>query len=204
MARNYELWKNDVPGDVAWGKSVAIDTETLGLIPARDRLCVVQLCAEDGRVLIVQMERYDASPNLCALLANPNILKIFHFARFDVAVLQHYLSVRLENIYCTKVASKIARCNTERHSLPELCQFFLGERLNKDQQRSDWGAADLCPQQLAYAAADVIHLHEIKGKIDRLLEREGRLDLALRVCDFVRTCADLDLMQTDYRYLIEH
>lgn len=201
---NYTLCKNDIPQDVDWGRSVAIDTETLGLVPARDRLCVVQLCSASGEVFVVQMHRYDASPNLQALLADESVLKIFHFARFDVAVLRHYLGAKIAPLYCTKIASKIARTNTERHSLPELCQFFLGERMIKEQQKSDWGADVLTQQQLAYAASDVVHLHAIKEKLDALLEREGRTSLAQGVFEFVLTCADLDLAQTDYRYLIEH
>ena len=204
MVHSYTLCKNDIPSDVNWGGSVAVDTETLGLVPARDRLCVVQVCSASGEIFLVQMDRYDASPNLQALLNDEKVLKIFHFARFDVAVLRFYLGVSINPVYCTKIASKIARTNTERHSLPELCQFFVGERLIKEQQRSDWGAEVLTQQQLAYAASDVVFLHAIKEKLDVLLAREGRTHLAKGAFDFVPVCADLDLAQTDYRYLIEH
>ena len=200
----YKLFKNDIPQDIDWGGTVAVDTETLGLVPVRDRLCVVQLCSASGEVFIVQMERYDSSPNLIKLFDDENVLKVFHFARFDLAVLRHYLRVLPYPIYCTKVASKLARMNTERHSLPELCQFFLGERLIKEQQKSDWGAKVLTEQQLAYAASDVIHLHAIREKLNVLLEREDRVSMAVGVFEFLRFCADLDLDQTDYRYLIEH
>ncbi len=200
----YPIYQNDIPANIEWGSSVAVDTETLGLIPVRDRLCVVQLCGIGGDVAVVQMKRYDQSPNLCALLNDNSVEKLFHFARFDVAVLKHYLGVNIAPLYCTKVSSRIARCNTERHGLPDLCQFFLNEKLMKEQQKSDWGADVLTQEQVRYAASDVIHLHAIKDRINILLEREGRVDLAHKVCQFIATCAELDLMQTDYRYLIEH
>ncbi len=201
---SYKLFKDDAPDGVEWGSVVAVDTETLGLIPARDRLCTVQLCTASGQILIVQTKDYTKATNLRALMEDPSICKLFHFARFDVAMIQHHLSCEVRNIYCTKVASKIARCNTERHSLGELCSCFVGKRLSKESQRSDWGAETLTQQQLVYAASDVIYLHEIKNALDVLLEREGRTDLFNKVCSFLSACVQMDLMQTDYRYIIEH
>ena len=185
---------NDLPPNIDFGSAVAIDTETLGLKPYRDRLCVVQLSAGDGSAHLVQFEkgRYDA-PNLRELLANPHILKIFHYGRFDIAVLQHYLCVTTRPVYCTKIAAKLVRTFTERHGLKDLCRELLGVELSKQQQTSDWGQAVLTQEQLNYAASDVLHLHALKDKLDALLKREGREDLARACFSFLPTRAELDL-----------
>lgn len=189
------LHKGDLPADIDFGSSVAIDTETSGLNVARDRLCLVQLSAGDGTAHLVQLDRDDYSaPNLKALLKDPNVLKIFHFARFDVAVLERYLGVTTAPVYCTKIASKLVRTYTDRHGLKDLCSELIGVELSKQQQSSDWAAAELSQQQLAYAASDVLHLHALKAKLDVMLEREGRRELAEAAFGFLATRARLDLI----------
>jgi ribonuclease D len=185
---------NDLPTDIDFGNAVAIDTETLGLNPHRDRLCVVQLSAGDGNAHLVQFEKgcYEA-PNLKALLENPGVLKIFHFGRFDVAVLKHYLGVTASPVYCTKIAAKLVRTFTDRHGLKDLCRELLGVEISKQQQTSDWGQAVLTPEQLSYAASDVLHLHALKAKLDALLEREARTELAKACFTFLPFRAELDL-----------
>ena len=186
---------NDLPPDLTFGSAVAIDTETLGLNPHRDRLCVVQLSAGDGNAHLVQFTKgntYDA-PNLRALLANPDVLKIFHFGRFDIAVLKHYLGVSAQPVYCTKIAAKLVRTFTDRHGLKDLCRELLGVEISKQQQTSDWGQAALTQEQLSYAASDVLHLHALKAKLDALLEREGRAGLAQACFTFLPYRAELDL-----------
>lgn len=186
---------NDLPPDTSFGSAVAIDTETLGLNPHRDRLCVVQLSGGDGNAHLVQFAKgghYDA-PNLKALLANPDVLKIFHFGRFDVAVLKHYLGVTTRPVYCTKIAAKLVRTFTDRHGLKDLCRELLGVELSKQQQTSDWGQAVLTPEQLSYAASDVLHLHALKAKLDALLLREDRTELAEACFAFLPYRAELDL-----------
>ena len=188
------LHKGDLPPGLTFGKSVAIDTETMGLDPARDRLCLVQISRGDGDCHLVQFSppgRY-AAPNLCRLLGDPNILKIFHFARFDVAVLGHYLGVTCAPVYCTKIASKLIRTYTDRHGLKDLCKDLVNVEISKQQQSSDWGADELSEEQLAYAAADVLHLHAIKEKLDQMLGREGRAALAEACFRFLPTRAALD------------
>ncbi|MFN0194381.1 MAG: ribonuclease D [Aestuariivirga sp.] len=189
-----KLHKGDLPADLDFGPSVAIDTETLGLLPRRDKLCVVQLSSGDGNAHIVQIDRdtYEA-PRLKALLINPTIQKIFHFARFDVAVLKHYLGVETGPIYCTKIASKLTRTYTDRHGLKDLVKELLGIELNKQQQSSDWGSYVLSDAQKQYAAQDVIYLHELKTRLDAMLQREGRVALARACFDFVPVRAALDL-----------
>lgn len=189
-----KLHKGDLPAGVGFGSSVAIDTETLGLNPHRDRLCVVQLSAGDGTAHLVQIAK-DApdAPRLKALLTDPKVLKIFHFARFDVAVLEKYLGVVTNPIYCTKIASKLTRTYTDRHGLKDLAHEVLGVELSKQQQSSDWGAAELTQQQLAYAASDVLHLHAIKDKLDAMLAREGRTALAEAAFRFLPVRTQLDL-----------
>jgi ribonuclease D len=188
------LHLNDLPQEILFGSAVALDTETLGLNPHRDRLCVVQLSAGDGNAHVVQFEkgRYDA-PNLKALLSNPGVLKIFHFGRFDIAVLKHYLGVSARPAYCTKIAAKLVRTFTDRHGLKDLCRELLGVEISKQQQTSDWGQAVLTPEQLSYAASDVLHLHALKAKLDALLEREGRMELAQACFGFLPYRAELDL-----------
>ena len=188
------LHKGDLPAGLSFGSSVAIDSETLGLNPHRDRLCLVQLSAGDGSAHLVQLDRrsYDA-PRLKALLADPAVLKIFHFARFDVAVLEKYLGVATSPIYCTKIASKLVRTYTDRHGLKDLAAEVLNIEMSKQQQSSDWGADALTPQQLAYAASDVLHLHAIKAKLDLMLDRDGRRDFAEAAFKFLPVRAKLDL-----------
>ena len=190
----FTLHKGDLPADVSFGGSVAIDTETLGLDPNRDRLCLVQLSGGDGHAHLVQPDpaTYDA-PRLKALLADPAVLKIFHFARFDLAVLEKYLGVTVAPVYCTKIASKLVRTYTDRHGLKDITSELLGVDLSKQQQSSDWGAPTLTQQQLAYAASDVLHLHALKAKLDAMLEREGRTAFAKAAFGFLGTRATLDL-----------
>jgi len=189
-----KLYKGDLPAGLDLGASVAIDTETLGLLPRRDKLCLVQLSSGDGNAHLVQLDRatYDA-PNLKALLTDPKVIKIFHFARFDVAVLRHYLAVDTFPLYCTKLASKLTRTYTDRHGLKDLVKELLGIELNKQQQSSDWGTHVLSDAQKQYAAQDVLYLHELKTRLDQMLEREGRSLLAMACFDFVPTRAALDL-----------
>ena len=174
--------------------AVAIDTETMGLNPHRDRLCLVQLSPGDGTVHLVQFRKgqYDA-PNLKRLLTDPDVTKLFHFARFDVAVMQAYLGVVCQPVYCTKVASKLVRTFTDKHGLKDLVKDLLGVELSKQQQSSDWGAAELTPEQMKYAASDVLHLHDLKEKLDGMLAREGRTHLAKACFDFLPARGELDL-----------
>ena len=189
-----KLHKGDLPDNIDFGKSVAVDTETLGLNPHRDKLCLVQLSAGDGNAHLVQLDRssYDA-PNLKALMANQDVLKIFHFARFDVAVLKAYLDVDVTPVYCTKIASKLVRTYTDRHGLKELVREMVGVDLSKQQQSSDWGLPVLSEAQKQYAAADVLYLHELKMKLDLMLKREGRDHLAKSCFEFLPTRTALDL-----------
>ena len=186
--------QGDLPYDVKFVDSVAVDSETMGLDPNRDRLCVVQLSSGDGDAHLVVMDKsnYDA-PNLKALMEDPDVLKIFHFARFDVAVMKKYLGVDTAPIYCTKIASKLVRTYTDRHGLKELCRELVGVSLDKQQQSSDWGAAELSQEQQTYAASDVLYLHKMKERLDMMLEREGRTHLAQACFDFLPTRTELDL-----------
>jgi ribonuclease D len=189
-----KLHHGDLPADASFGAIVAIDTETMGLNPHRDRLCVVQLSAGDGNAHLVKMARgpYKA-PRLAALLADPKVLKLFHFGRFDIAVLEHALDVRCEPVYCTKIAARLTRTFTDRFGLKDLCKELLGVDLSKQQQTSDWGAETLSEEQMTYAASDVLHLHALKAKLDALLEREGRTELAQAAFRFLPTRARLDV-----------
>ncbi|MGQ0673340.1 MAG: ribonuclease D [Hyphomicrobium sp.] len=189
-----KLHKGDLPAGLDFGASVAVDTETLGLNPHRDRLCLVQLSAGDGTAHLVQLSTtgYEA-PRLKALLTDPSVLKIFHFARFDVAVLEKFLGVQTAPIYCTKIVSKLVRTYTDRHGLKDLSAELLGLDMSKQQQSSDWGAAELSPQQLAYAASDVLHLHALKARLDMMLDREGRRPFAEAAFRFLPVRARLDL-----------
>jgi ribonuclease D len=189
-----KLYRGDLPAGFDPGPSIAIDTETLGLHPHRDRLCVVQLSTGDGHAHIIQIDPVTKSaPNLKALLENPNVLKIFHFARFDVAVLKQQLGAATAPLYCTKIASRIARTYTDRHGLKDLLKDLLGIEANKQQQSSDWGSHVLSDAQKQYAAQDVLYLHELKARLDQMLEREGRMVLAQSCFAFVPTRAALDL-----------
>jgi ribonuclease D len=189
-----ELSQGDLPDSVRFGAAVAVDTETMGLNPHRDRLCLVQLSGGNGDAHIVRLAggQY-AAPRLKALLTDPAVLKIFHFARFDIAVLKRFLGVMPQPIYCTKIASKLCRTFTDRHGLKDLARDILNVELSKEQQSSDWGAADLTPAQLKYAASDVLHLHALRAKLDEMLAREGRKELAESCFRFLPTRAELDL-----------
>ncbi|MFO1058361.1 MAG: ribonuclease D [Dongiaceae bacterium] len=195
------LHKGDLPGDIAWGGIVAIDTETMGLNPHRDRLCLVQLSAGDGTCHAVQIPPpppgtgavQHRAPNLARLLADPSVTKLFHFARFDLAALQLHLGIACAPVYCTKIASKLVRTFTDRHGLKDLCRELLAVELNKQQQSSDWGAPELTAEQLRYAADDVLHLHRLKERLDAMLAREGRTELARACFAFLPTRAALDL-----------
>ncbi|GHM57928.1 MAG: 3'-5' exonuclease [Candidatus Mesenet longicola] len=188
------VYNDDLPGDVLFKESVAIDTEAMGLINHRDRLCVVQLCDKKGNVHLVKFKDDYSSPNLKRLLEDQNIVKIFHFARFDIAILRYYLKVWAFPCYCTKIASRLVRTYTDNHGLKELCNELLGVRLNKQQQSSDWGKDELTEDQLNYAANDVLYLHKIKDRLDSMLERENRKKLALDCFEFLKTRIELDLL----------
>ena len=190
----YQLYRGDLPEGLLLGDAVAIDTEAMGLNPHRDRLCLVQLSRGNGDAYLVQFDAgcYDA-PNLRRLLADPGILKLFHFARFDIAMLYHYLGVMARPLYCTKVASRLVRTFTDRHGLRDLCKDLLGVDLKKEQQTSDWGAASLSEEQLRYAASDVRYLHALRTRLDEMLAREGRTELARSCFDFLPVRALLDL-----------
>jgi len=188
------LHKGDLPASFEPAPIVALDTETLGLNPLRDKLCLIQISNGDGDAHLVQFDRssYDA-PNLVKMLSDPKITKLFHFARFDVAVLAHYLNVSLTPVYCTKIASKLVRTYTDRHGLKDLCKELINVDLSKQQQSSDWGADDLSPAQQEYAASDVLYLHALKEKLDDMLTREDRAGIAQECFDFLPTRTRLDL-----------
>jgi ribonuclease D len=188
------LHRGDLPDLTRYTDSVAIDTETMGLHPHRDRLCVVQLSNGDGSADVVQIPKgHGDAPNLKALLANPKVTKIFHFARFDLAALHNAFGVMPQPVYCTKIASRLTRTYTDRHGLKDLVRELLNIDLSKQQQSSDWGAQTLSEAQLAYAASDVLHLHGLRERLDVMLAREGRLGLAQACFDFLPTRARLDL-----------
>ena len=199
------LHKGDLPGDLDLGPVVAVDTETMGLNPHRDRLCLVQLSAGDGSCHLVQFPagEYDA-PNLKRLLTDPDRLKLLHFARFDIAAIHAYLGVTMAPVYCTKIASKLTRTYTDRHGLSALCKDLLGVELSKAQQSSDWGAAELGDAQLEYAASDVLHLHRLREILDGLLIREGRMEIAQDCWNFLPTRARLDLLGWDEQEIFAH
>jgi ribonuclease D len=187
--------KGDLPDLAGFGDSVAIDTETLGLNPHRDRLCVVQVSRGDGTADVVQIAPGQRrAPNIERMLADAAVTKIFHFGRFDIAVMAHAFGVLAAPVYCTKIASKLARTYTDRHGLKDLARELLGIDLSKQQQSSDWGADILSDAQIAYAAADVLHLHALRSRLDAMLAREGRADLARACFDFLPARARLDLL----------
>ena len=187
-------YKGDLPDEYNFGKSVAVDTETLGLNPMRDRLCLVQLSAGDGKAHLVQFDgtKYNA-PNLKQLLSDPDVTKIFHFARFDLAVIRQYLGIECTPVFCTKIASRLTRTYSERHGLRDLCGELLGIELSKQQQQSDWGADTLSQEQMMYAASDVLYLHRLKEILDLRLSREGRQHLANASFSFLPIRVQLDL-----------
>jgi ribonuclease D len=194
------LYRHDLPPDLALGPVVAVDTETMGLNPYRDRPCLVQLCAGDGVAHLVQIVpealggRGRHCPNLRRLLADKGVVKLMHFARFDVAILQHTLGITVAPVRCTKIAAKLTRTFTDRHGLKDLCRELLGVELSKQQQTSDWGAAELSAEQQHYAASDVLYLHALWERLEGLLRREGRLELAQACFDFLPARARLDLL----------
>ena len=188
------LHQGDLPENLSFGASVAVDSETMGLRLRRDDLCVVQLSSGDGHAHLVRLNRpaYDA-PNLKRLLTDPAVLKIFHYGRFDIAMFALHLGVMTGPVYCTKIASKLARTYTDRHGLKDLARELAGIEMSKVQQSSDWGASALSQEQQAYAASDVLHLHALKAKLDVMLSREGRMELAQACFDFLPVRARLDL-----------
>jgi len=203
------LHRGDLPDLTRYTDSVAIDTETMGLHPHRDRLCVVQLSNGDGSADVVQIPRDHGkgaadAPNLKALLANPKVTKIFHFARFDLAALYNAFGVMPMPVYCTKIASRLSRTYTDRHGLKDLVREVLNIDLSKQQQSSDWGAQSLTEAQLAYAASDVLHLHGLRERLDAMLGREGRLELAKACFEFLPTRARLDLQGWDTEDIFAH
>ncbi len=189
------LHKGDLPDGLDLGPVVAIDCETMGLVPGRDRLCLVQMSAGDGDCHLVQVARGQTeAPNLCRMLADPQVLKLFHFGRFDIAALDHAFGVLARPVYCTKIAAKLTRTFTDRHGLKVLLQDILGVDISKQQQQSDWGAEELTLAQLDYAASDVLYLHRLRDAFDVLLAREGRTEIAQACFNFLPTRARLDLM----------
>ncbi|MGJ8621888.1 MAG: ribonuclease D [Yoonia sp.] len=188
------LYQNDLPDGLDLGPVVAIDCETMGLNPHRDRLCLIQMSGGDGDCHLVQVSRGQTeAPNLCAMLENPDVLKLFHFGRFDIAALLNAFGALTAPVYCTKIASKLVRTYTDRHGLKTLLQDMAGIDISKHQQQSDWGAPTLTDAQLDYAASDVLYLHQLKEKFDVLLAREGRSEIAQACFDFLPTRAKLDL-----------
>ena len=188
------LYQRDLPDDLDLGPMVAIDCETMGLNPHRDRLCVVQLSGGDGNAHLVQIEKGQTeAPNLVGMLQDPNVLKLFHFGRFDIAALLNTFGATTAPVYCTKIASRLVRTYTDRHGLAKLLQELLNIDISKQQQSSDWGASDLTEAQLDYAASDVLYLHQLRDKLNEMLEREGRLDIAQACWDFLPMRARLDL-----------
>jgi ribonuclease D len=199
------LHKGDLPDGLGFGASVAVDSEAMGLRHERDRLCLVQLSAGDGNAHLVQLPQGDyEAPNLKALMLDSAVTKIFHYARFDVAIMQAYLGIMTTPIFCTKIASKLVRTYTDRHGLKDLCRELLGVDLSKQQQSSDWGADTLSEEQMHYAASDVLYLHRIRGILDERLAREGRAELAQACFDFLPTRARLDLIRYDDEDIFSH
>lgn len=189
------LHQGDLPEDFVPCDSVAIDTETLGLVPHRDRLCLVQISRGDGAAELVQIAKgQTAAPRLVRMLADPAVTKIFHFARFDLAILQKTFGLRVGPVYCTKIASRLTRTYTDRHGLKDLVREMLGVEISKQQQTSDWGAERLTEAQMAYAASDVLYLHALREKLDAMLAREGRASIAQACFDFLPTRSELDLL----------
>ena len=199
------LHHGDIPKDLSFGSAVAVDTETLGLVPARDRLCLVQLSAGDGSAHLVQFNQgsYNA-PNLKRLLSDDTVEKIFHFARFDLAILKTYLGVECWPIFCTKIASKLCRTYTDRHGLKDICRELIEISLSKEQQSSDWGTRDLTAAQKTYAASDVIYLHELREKLELMLIREKRQALAQACFQFLPHRVNLDLLGWPNTDIFEH
>ena len=199
------FYRGDLPSGLDLGNTVAIDSETMGLKPQRDRLCLIQLSSGDGNAHLIQFEKNNFSaPNLKALLQNPTITKIFHYARFDVAIIKAYLKIETNSIYCTKIASKLVRTYTDKHGVKDLCRELLGVDLSKQQQSSDWGSETLTEDQKTYATADVLYLHQIKEILDTRLIREGRLKIANSCFEFLQCRAELDLIGFENEDIFNH
>ena len=198
------LHKGDLPAGLDLGSVIAVDTEAMGLNPARDALCVVQISSGDGTAHVVQLDRSFDCPNLKALLADAKVLMIFHFARFDIAMMKKWLGINCAPIWCTKIASKLARTYTDRHGLKDVTRELVGAHMDKSQQSSDWGAAELSDQQLQYAASDVLHLHQIRDGLTMMLKREGRTELAQACFDFLPVRAELDLLGWEESDIFAH
>ena len=203
--KNIKLYKNDLPINIKFKGSIALDTETMGLNISNDRLCLIQISDGNGNSYIVQFLKnsYD-SPNLKKILDDESILKIFHYARFDVAIIKKNLGIMCKPIYCTKIASKLARTFTDRHGLKDLCRDLLKINLNKQSQTSDWGNENLTENQLEYAANDVLYLHEIKNKLDKIIKREGKQHLAKACFEFLTTRAEFDLLGWQDKDIFQH
>ncbi len=197
MTPDIYLHQGDLPSHIHFPESVAVDTEAMGLNPHRDRLCLVQLSAGDGVCHLVQIQPGHPAPHLCSVLENKDVTKIFHFARFDVGILQHTFGITCRSIFCTKMASKLVRTYTHRHGLKDLLKHLLGIEVSKQEQTSDWGAAVLTPEQLTYAANDVLYLHQLKENLDILLKRESRTELAQACFDFLPARTKLDVLGYD-------
>ena len=200
------LHKNDIPSDLDFSDSVAVDTETMGLCVKRDRLCLVQLCSSNGDVHLVQIEkgRYEQAKNLKQLLVNDGILKIFHYARFDISVLNYYLGIKINSIYCTKIASKISRTYTDKHGLKNLCKDLLGVEISKQEQTSDWGSEILSKEQMKYAASDVLYLHKLKSKLDEILKREDKSLIAQKCFEAVKIISELEMIDISPEIILNH
>jgi ribonuclease D len=202
---SYDLFDHDLPESFPIPESIAIDTEAMGLNTKRDRLCLIQLSLGDGKCIFIKPSHpISPAPRLCRLLENPGVQKIFHYARFDVALLQHTYGVQIQNIYCTKIASKLVRTYTERHGLKDLCRDLLAVEISKEQQSSDWGAECLSPEQLKYAAHDVLHLHALKEKLDLLLKREDRHLLAAQCFQVLSALGTLDALGFEDLNVFKH
>ena len=200
-----DLYRGDLPSALNLGPVVAIDSETMGLKPQRDRLCLIQLSSGDGNAHLVQFERCNyTAPNLVKLLEDPDVTKVFHYARFDVAIIKKYLRAQTNSIYCTKIASKLVRTYTDKHGLKDLCKELLDLDLSKQQQSSDWGAKNLTEEQKKYAASDVLYLHKIKEILDQRLLREERDKLAAFCFEFLQTRANLDLIGFENEDIFSH
>lgn len=200
------LYKNDLPADIKFKGSVAIDTETMGLAIKRDRLCLVQMCSEDGQTFLVQIQKnkQDQAKNLKRLLTDESVLKIFHYARFDVAILNYTFGINVHPIYCTKIASKLARTYTDKHGLKNLCKDMLGIELSKHEQSSDWGQDELTAEQLKYAEGDVLYLHKLREILNEMLIREGKISLANKCFEAIATITDLEIAGIVPEELFQH
>lgn len=199
------MHKGDLPVDIQFKGDIAVDTEAMGLSNKRDRLCLVQLSDGNGDAHLVKFDagKYNA-PNLVKLLTDPARVKLFHFARFDLSIMRHYLGVRTNPVYCTRTASRLARTYTDRHGYKDICKELLGIDISKQQQSSDWGADTLSPEQIEYAASDVHHLHKLRAKLDIMLTREGRADLAESCFNFLPYRAELDLAGWENEDIFAH